>query len=41
VYNVAELFAPGELPFDLNDPDTVSVFGTGKFEALADLSYGC
>lgn len=41
VYNVAELFAPGELPFDLNDPDTVSIFGTGKFEAFADLSYGC
>lgn len=41
VYKVAELFAPGQLPFDLNDEDTVSIFGTGKFEAFADFSYGC
>lgn len=41
VYNVAELFAPDEFPIDPDDPDTVSVFGTGKFVALADLSYGC
>lgn len=41
VYKVAEIFAPGELPFDLNDEDTVSIFGTGKFEAFADFSYGC
>lgn len=40
VYNVAELFGP-ELPFDPEDPEVVSVFGTGKFEALADFSYGC
>lgn len=40
-YFVAELFAPEALPFDIDDLATVSVFGTGKFEALADLSYGC
>lgn len=40
VYNVAELFGP-VLPFDLEDPEVVSMFGTGKFEALADFSYGC
>ena len=41
VYKVAELFAPGPLPFDLNDEDTVSIFGSEKFEAFADFSYGC
>lgn len=41
IYNVAELFKAGELPVDLKDAATVSIFGTGKFEAFADLSYGC
>lgn len=41
VYTVAELFDPDDLPFDLNDPATVSIFGTNRFEAFADLSYGC
>lgn len=40
-YQVAELFGAGELPVDLADEDTVSIFGTGKFVAFADLSYGC
>ena len=40
VYNVAELFGP-VLPFDPEDPEVVSIFGTEKFEALADFSYGC
>ena len=40
-YEVAELFEAGELPFDLTDEDTVSIFGTNKFVAFADLSYGC
>lgn len=39
-YSVLELFQD-EVPVNLKDPDTVSVFGTGKVEALADLSYGC
>ena len=41
VYEVAELFDPDHIPFDLNDPATVSIFGTNRFEAFADLSYGC
>ena len=40
-YDVAMLFKGSVLPIDLNDEDVVSVFGTGKFIALADLSYGC
>ena len=40
-YEVAELFEAGKLPFDLTDEDTVSIFGTNKFVAFADLSYGC
>lgn len=40
-YDVAELFDAGQLPFDLEDEDTVSIFGTDKFVAFADLSYGC
>ena len=41
-YDVAELYSPEkELPFDLKDEDIVSIFGFGKFEAFADLSYGC
>lgn len=40
-YEVAELFEAGELPFDLTDEETVSIFGTNKFVAFADLSYGC
>ena len=40
-YDVAMLFAGEELPVDLNDEDVVSVFGTGRCIALADLSYGC
>ncbi len=39
-YRTAELFKD-DVPVDLDDPDTISIFGTGKFEALADLSYGC
>ncbi len=41
VYNIVELFDPNDIPFDLDDPATVSIFGTKKFIALADLSYGC
>ena len=40
-YDVCELYGPGELPFDLTDEELVSIFGFGKFEAFADLSYGC
>ena len=40
-YDAAILFKGSELPIDLSDEDVVSVFGTGKFIALADLSYGC
>ena len=41
-YDVAELYSPEqELPFELKDEDIVSIFGFGKFEAFADLSYGC
>lgn len=40
-YNVAELFPAGALPVDLEEEDTISIFGTGKFLAFADLSYGC
>lgn len=40
-YEVAELYAPGKLPFDLTDEDTTGIFGTDKFAAFADLSYGC
>lgn len=40
-YDVAELFPAEGLPVDLNDEDVVSIFGTGKFLAFADLSYGC
>lgn len=40
-YDVVLLFKGNELPVDLNDEDVVSVFGTGKTVALADLSYGC
>ena len=41
-YEIMELYSPGmELPFDLSDEDIVSIFGFGKFEAFADLSYGC
>ena len=39
-YSVLELFQD-EVPVNLKDPDTISIFGTGKAEALADLSYGC
>lgn len=41
VYAVVELFDPADIPFDLNDPATVSIFGSNQFKALADLSYGC
>ena len=40
-YEVMELYDGKELPVDLNDEDIVSIFGCGKFEAFADLSYGC
>jgi len=40
-YDVMELYDGKELPVDLNDEDVVSIFGCGKFEAFADLSYGC
>lgn len=40
-YEILQLYGPGKLPFDLKDPDIMSIFGFGKFEALADLSYGC
>ena len=40
-YEVMELFEGNKLPVDLDDEDVVSVFGTKKFAALADLSYGC
>ncbi len=36
-HSVMELFAPGKLPFDLEDLNTSSMFGTNKFEALAVL----
>lgn len=41
VYEVAELFDPEDMPLDFDDPTTVSIFGTDKFKAFADLSYGC
>ena len=41
-YEVIELYrADNNLPFDLNDEDIISIFGFKKFEAFADLSYGC
>lgn len=40
-YNVMELYDGTQLPVDLEDEDVVSIFGCGKFEAFADLSYGC
>lgn len=40
-YDVAELFSPEGVPVDLEDEDVVSIFGTDKFLAFADLSYGC
>lgn len=40
-YEVAELFEAGDLPFDLTDEETISIFGTNEFVAFADLSYGC
>lgn len=40
-YDVAELFPAEGVPIDLNNEDVVSIFGTGKFLAFADLSYGC
>lgn len=40
-YDIMELYAPGKMPFDLKDQDIVSIFGFDKFEAFADLSYGC
>lgn len=39
-YDIAELFG-AEFPIDLSDPEVVTIFGTGKFLAFADLSYGC
>ena len=41
VYHMLELYGPEGAPVDFDDPDVISVFGTGKFTALADLSYGC
>lgn len=40
-YEVLEAFEGKNLPVGFNDEDTVSVFGTDSFIALADLSYGC
>ncbi len=41
-YEVLELYSTEEdLPFDLEDDEIVSIFGFGRFLALADLSYGC
>ena len=41
-YDVLELYDGLDLPVDLADEDVVSIFGCGgKFEAFADLSYGC
>ena len=41
-YEIMELYATEqELPFDLSDQDVVSIFGFNKFEAFADMSYGC
>lgn len=40
-YEVIELFEGDTLPVDFDDEDVVSIFGTGKFVAFADLSYGC
>lgn len=40
-YEILEAFEGTSLPVDLKDPDVVSIFGTGKFIAFADLSYGC
>lgn len=40
-YEIAELMDPGDLPFDPDDREMVSIFGFDKFAAFADLSYGC
>ena len=40
-YSVAELFEGNTLPIDFKDEDVISTFGTKKFIAFADLSYGC
>ena len=41
-YEIMELYPlHKKFPYDLDDPDTISIFGTNEFEAFADLSYGC
>lgn len=40
-YRVLELMDPADLPFDPVDENMVSIFGSGRFIAFADLSYGC
>ena len=41
-YEVIELYdAEQPLPFNLEDKEVVSIFGSKKFISLADLSYGC
>lgn len=41
-YQIMELYNPDEkLPFDMSDEKICSIFGYDRFEAFADLSYGC
>ena len=40
-YEIMEAFEGDKIPLNLNDPNVVSIFGTGKFIAFTDLSYGC
>ena len=40
-YEVMEAFEGSELPIDLSDTEVVSILGTDRFIAFADLSYGC
>ena len=40
-YEIAEVFDANECIFDFSDEDVVGIFGSDKFKAFIDLSYGC
>jgi len=40
-YEVAEVFDLNEWVFNFEDEDTIGIFGSDKFKAVIDLSYGC
>lgn len=41
LYTVAELFEGKETKLDFSDEDVICPFGTNRFAAFADFSYGC